>query len=974
MNEHDGYISTELERTCAYEPIHLLGTVQAYGFLIVVERASARIVQVSTGITRHWPGLSDAAALLGAPLADWVDCASAIDGLGEPAPARLPCQLRLERTMAGADASGWECFGHRSGPFVLLEWLPRTAPDDQETLRQSRLLGSLAGVIARLRHAERLEPFVADCVQVMQELSGYDRVMIYRFMPEGDGEVVAEHTGNGVDAKFIGLRFPSTDIPSQARTLYLSNRLRVLADVDAAMDTLLPPTLPGGALLDQSHAILRGLSSVHLAYLRNMGVKATLTLSIVIDNRLWGLIACHHHQPRLPPDHVSEGLRQMYELVAEIANMRIQALSQLEEVRQRLSMDHLLNQFRQAVVEDAPITAVLDARLPELLASFHAHTLGLHIGNLHYVGGSGRRCGTDEQVLDEVRGRVDPHNRTQMAHAWSDLLTADNRRLHYLPEAAGLLLAQRYEGEMNFCFVARPEVVQQVRWGGEPARDLVTLPDGLVRLEPRRSFSEWKQSVAGKSQAWERACADALENLLQRLSELNKLQVNRSLQEKLRWRAHHDQLTGLYNRRAMEDEIAHRLEHGQFDAALMLLDMDHFKKINDTYGHEVGDRVLQQFSVRLKAVVRNFDLLGRLGGDEFLLLLRLPQPDAPTALQFALRLHEAVAAPFEINGQQLRLGISVGIAIPPYHGDSVSELLRHADLAMYEAKSLGRSRSVVFEAAMASDQLDTYLLERDLNEAVENNELSLVFQPKVDLVSRRVVGLEALVRWTHPSRGQSMPDAFIPIAERSDQIVRIDRWVMRAVVVAQAHWRAQGEAPLPVAINLSMADLLSTNLIGYLNDLLTEHHLPPAALEIEVTESCVMRELEQTKSGLQALNSLGISTTLDDFGTGFSSLSYLRQLPLQCLKIDQSFTKTMLLDANSEKLTQAILAMGNALKMSIVAEGVETEEQMRWLLAHGCHIGQGYFFSRPVVATDVMPMIGAIEARLAAQAGALFSH
>ena len=182
------------------------------------------------------------------------------------------------------------------------------------------------------------------------------------------------------------------------------------------------------------------------------------------------------------------------------------------------------------------------------------------------------------------------------------------------------------------------------------------------------------------------------------------------------------------------------------------------------------------------------------------------------------------------------------------------------------------------------------------------------------------------------------------------------------------------QAPLPVAINLSMADLLSTNLVGYLNDLLSEHALPADALEIEVTESCVMRELEQTKCGLQALNELGISTTLDDFGTGFSSLSYLRQLPLQCLKIDQSFTKSMLLDSNSEKLTQAILAMGNALKMCIVAEGVETEEQMRWLLAHGCHIGQGYFFSRPVAAIDVAPMIGDIESRLAAKASALFSH
>jgi diguanylate cyclase (GGDEF)-like protein len=437
------------------------------------------------------------------------------------------------------------------------------------------------------------------------------------------------------------------------------------------------------------------------------------------------------------------------------------------------------------------------------------------------------------------------------------------------------------------------------------------------------------------------------------------------MQETLHWRAHHDHLTGLYNRRAMEDEVSRRLEDSQYDTALMLLDLDHFKKINDTYGHETGDQVLQQLSLKLKAVMREFDLLARLGGDEFMLLLRIPHPSAATALTFAERLHQAVAMPFDIRGQQFRLGISVGIAIPPGHGRTVSELLRHADLALYQAKSRGRSRSVVFELAMAANQRDHYLLERDLDEAVERNQLSLVFQPKVDLVSHKVVGLEALVRWNHPTRGQNSPGSFIPIAENSDQIIRIDRWVMRSVIAEQAQWRRQGLAKLPIAINLSIADILSPNLTGYLADLLDEYQVPAAALEIEVTESCFMRQLDETRNVLRALNDADIATSLDDFGTGFSSLSYLRQLPLQCLKIDQSFIRSMLQDANAEKLTQAIVVMGNALKMSVVAEGVETREQMNWLLAHGCHIGQGYFFSPPVPPEDVHRVVERIEVRLA---------
>jgi predicted signal transduction protein with EAL and GGDEF domain len=375
--------------------------------------------------------------------------------------------------------------------------------------------------------------------------------------------------------------------------------------------------------------------------------------------------------------------------------------------------------------------------------------------------------------------------------------------------------------------------------------------------------------------------------------------------------------------------------------------------------------VLLQFGRRLGAVIRDCDLLARLGGDEFMLMLQVEHPDPAFALSCAERLHQTVSTPFDINGQQLRMGVSVGIAIPPAHGRTVSELLRRADLALYYAKAHGRARSAVFDFSMESEQLNTYLLERDLTVALNQDELSLVYQPKVDLAARRVVGIEALVRWQHPTRGETPPTVFIPLAERSDQIVRIDRWVMRHALQAQAEWREQGLALVPVAVNLSMADIMSPHLDDYLNGLLDEFEIPAAELEVEVTESAMMRELDKTRSVLTELNLRGISTTLDDFGTGFSSLSYLRQLPLQCIKIDQSFTSSMLQDPNAEKLTQAIVAMGVALKMRVVAEGVETEQQMNWLLAHGCHVGQGYYFSPPVPSDEIHEVIRRIELRLA---------
>jgi diguanylate cyclase (GGDEF)-like protein len=974
MDPNDSYstISEELERTCALEPIHLLGTVQSYGFLMVIDVASRSIVQVSEGILRHWPGLQDAGTLLGAPLADWVAATHeshplAIDTLPSSGPVILPWRMRLEQT--GDDAahppSRWECLGHRCGDLALLEWLPVESPAEGAPPHNG-MFDALAEVISRLRHAERLDAFFDDCAQVVQAYTRFDRVMIYRFMADGCGDVVAERTSQRCQPKYLGLRFPASDIPAQARRLYLINRLRVLADVHAPVDALVPPTLPDGGALDQSHCMLRGMSEVHRSYLHNMDVRATLTVSLVCDGKLWGLIACHHQEPKTPPHQIREAVRQVCELLAEVANMRIEALSNLDAMGRRMELDGLLNQFHQALVLDGRIGDVVELWLPKLLQAFNASTLGLRIGTFDYVGGEGIRRRNTSRILDEVATLVDTQNQRPAAFTWDALHAGGKPGLASLPDAAGLLLAQRYEERMSFCFLGRPEMVQQVRWGGEPTKqDLVTLPDGRIRLEPRRSFAEWQQTVRGHSAPWSQPDAEALQSLLRILSDAQKMHLNRELQQTLHWRAHHDHLTGLHNRMAMEDALARRLAHGQFDCALMLLDLDHFKKINDTYGHDTGDQVLQQLSLRLKAVTREFDLLARLGGDEFIVVPQIPHPSPATALTFAERLHQTLAAPFDVGGQQLRLAISVGIAIPPGHGRTVTDLLKHADLALYHAKSRGRARSAVFELAMASEHLDYFLLERDLSEAVERNQFSLVYQPKFDLRTRKVVGLEALLRWNHPTRGQNSPAVFIAIAERSDEITRIDRWVMRRAIADRARWQREGMPQLPIAINLSLADILSPNLTTYVAELLQEYEVSPDALEIELTESCIMSELARTQDVLQALNELGIHTTLDDFGTGYSSLSYLRQLPLQCLKIDQSFVQSMLEDPNAEKLTQAIIAMGVALEMHIVGEGVETKEQMNWLLAKGCHIGQGYFFSPPVPSADVHSVIERLELRLA---------
>lgn len=403
-NEHGNTISAELEKSCAQEAIHLLGTVQPYGFLMAVDIGTGKIAQVSSGIVRHWPGLQSASRLIATPLSDWVAGTTPTETIDLAALPNTHTVLRqwrprFEQTAVDVPqpaATAWECLCHRTGALAILEWLPADNCAHGERY-QWELFSDFAAALARLRHAAGLDSFFHECTEVIQDFSGFDRVMIYRFLEDGSGQVVAEHTSANYQRKYEGLRFPASDIPGQARSLYLLNKLRILADVEATADTLIPASSPDGTLLDQSLGILRGLSLVHLSYLRNMGVRATLTLSLVCDGKLWGLIACHHHRPMTPPHQVREGLRQLCELLAEIVSMRVDALSHLESMRARVALDAMLNQFHQTLIQEGDLSNLLDPWLPKLLAAFHASDLGVRIGNLVYLGGRGKRSGSPQR-------------------------------------------------------------------------------------------------------------------------------------------------------------------------------------------------------------------------------------------------------------------------------------------------------------------------------------------------------------------------------------------------------------------------------------------------------------------------------------------------------------------------------------------------------------------------------------------------
>jgi diguanylate cyclase (GGDEF)-like protein len=417
--------------------------------------------------------------------------------------------------------------------------------------------------------------------------------------------------------------------------------------------------------------------------------------------------------------------------------------------------------------------------------------------------------------------------------------------------------------------------------------------------------------------------------------------------EDMRQAALHDGLTGLGNRSLLGLQLRAALaaRRGDAEVALLLIDLDRFKEINDTLGHHYGDKLLQQIGPRLRPLLRGHDLVARLGGDEFAVLL----PDVTSGEQardIAGRLQSALLEGFEVDGVSLAIEASVGVAVSGIHGEDADGLLQRADIAMYAAKRRGGGVRL-FEAAMDSHSPERLTLLSDLRLALQRRELVLHFQPKVSLPSGRPVGLEALVRWQHPERGLVPPAEFIGLAEGTGLIEPLTRYVLDAALEQCAQWRRAGH-DLAVAVNVSARNLLDDDLVEEVARLLARHHLPAAALVLEVTESAVMADPEKAGEVLVRLHDLGVGVALDDFGAGYTSLAQLRNLPLSELKIDRQFVAELATRSDDEMIVRSIVELGHNLGFTLVAEGVEDAASAERLARTGCETAQGFFFARPI--------------------------
>lgn len=466
-----------------------------------------------------------------------------------------------------------------------------------------------------------------------------------------------------------------------------------------------------------------------------------------------------------------------------------------------------------------------------------------------------------------------------------------------------------------------------------------------LRLVRRDGSHTWIHLLAG-------TLHDRSGELLGYLGAISDISELKAAQIQMEHLAFYDPLTGLANRRLFKNRLDKSIKsvlRSGASVALMFLDMDQFKRINDTLGHDAGDILLKEVAVRLNATVRENDTVSRIGGDEFTILLT-DVHQTSDVLVVAEKLLRTLAKPIRIKGQDIVTTVSIGITLTPEDSTDVNTLMKNADLAMYRAKELGRNNYQFFSEDMNHSILEHLALEKELKEAIQREQFTLMFQPKISLFDYHITGVETLIRWQHPDKGLIPPDSFIPVAEETGQILEIGDWVLEQSCRQISSLIRDGvlSASTKVAVNLSAKQFTDPDLADRIRNVIEISQIPPQCLELEITESTLMDDVETAIHIMQEVKETGVSIAIDDFGTGYSSLAYIKRFPIDVLKVDRSFVMDIPQDQNDMAITAAVIAMAHKLSLEVVAEGVETEEQLHFLRRNNCDEGQGYLFSRPL--------------------------
>ncbi|MCU0542397.1 MAG: EAL domain-containing protein [Oscillatoriaceae cyanobacterium Prado104] len=864
-------------------------------------------------------------------------------------------------------------------------------------LEQESLLNRIT---TRIRHSLELQEILTTTANELRCFLGSDRVKIYRFEEDGSGEVIAESINGDNLPSLLGLRFPASDIPNSAREMFVKARQRVIVDVEYNHQTINRLDCPAtGKTLAVEDIRYSPADACHIEYLSALGARSSLTVPILHQSQLWGLLACHHTRSR----RFSDRELAIVQLLVDQLSIAIAQSSLLAHARQQARDEAIINQISSLLHSPLELTEIRETVLDRIVKHLQGCGGRLYIA-ADAIGQPAQlyTCGRQPQDLQleassfwqqlmgfsSLEGKLEAAGETGTAAEKLDIYSALNRDINTKLNSGNfpsienknsdairplfyviadvdrepnltslsaaflrasirslLVVPLQYRQQCAGCLtIFRKEIETEILWAGYCSSD-------GRNQRPRDSFSAWKEIQTGQAKEWN---SDELKLAKALATHIYMSVMQRRVEATIRHQASHDQLTGLANRSLFNEKLSLAVANARQSAemlAVIFLDLDRFKNVNDTLGHAVGDELLQSVARRLINCLRGDDTIARWGGDEFTLLL-YNIDSAEDAKKICQRILYSLSSPFEFDGRELNMKASLGVALAPYDGEDAETLLKNADAAMYRAKQQGRNNYQFYTRAIGSKVSESLDLENNLYKALEKEEFVLHYQPQIDLTNGRLVGMEALIRWQHPERGLISPDRFISIAEETGLICPIGEWVLRTACAQNRSWQLLGAPPLRVAVNLSACQFRQASTVSSIAKILSETGLNPEHLEIEITETVAMTDVQFTVGVLQQLQATGIHIALDDFGTGYSSLWSLKNLPLDSLKIDRSFVADMLNDSNGTAIVKVAIALGHGLNLKVVAEGVETAEQLEFLQGLKCDRAQGYLFGKPIPAAE----------------------
>ncbi len=848
----------------------------------------------------------------------------------------------------------------------------------------------------RIRQSLELLEILTTAAEEIRTYLNIDRVMMYRFDPSGDGEVIAESVQCDRLPALLNLRFPAGDIPDHAREMFVKLGQRVVVDVLNQRKSLSNPGSFADGTMPPTKLHYTPVDPCHVQYLTNMGVMASLVMPLIHQNRLWGLVAIHHSEPR----RFSSQELEILQVLADQVNIAIAQSHLLAQAKQQAHHEATINQVSRLLHCPLPL-----AEIRQSVLDITVEALGGAGGRLYIsrdTTGAGAQIYTNGLQPDRLQpedigledtatwltlwGKSETAGSTAADPTWqpyhpalrSQLQTAlqagmlnqempvqcysfDDLRqdpeLHpLLPYFArtqirslAVIPLQFHGTVVGWLSIFRAGYDAEIVWAGHHS------PDERNQM-PRASFQAWREVRKEQAPVWQR---EQLKLLREIGLHVYMATAQRRVEAMIRYQASHDVLTKLPNRLLFSEQITLsllRVRHYNEMVGVAFLDLDRFKTINDSLGHDVGDQLLLQVAGRLQSCLRSGDVLARWGGDEFTILM----PDLQSSediRQVAEKILSDMAQPFELEGRELFVTASLGIALAPYDGEDAETLLKNADAAMYHAKHQGKNNLQIYDEQINHATVEKLGLEADLRRAMTNQEFVLHYQPQVDLVTGRLIGLEALLRWQHPSLGWISPADFVPLAEETRLICGIGNWVLWTACQQQRAWRQAGLPPVRVAVNLSAEQFRQPNLPRTVLHILQVTGLKPKYLELEITESAAMQDVPDSIRMLKQLRQIGVQVAMDDFGTGYSSLSMIKRFPLDSLKIDQSFVKELVEDSSNVAIAKAVIALGQGLNLQVLAEGVETRAQLELLKAMGCNAAQGYLFGKPIAVNEVATLL-----------------